>query len=160
MFDYGICEKDIRITRRELKKNIHTQHPIAVRVTTKVENLTWKWSGFAWLITFAITFILNAIFSEPTSEFIKAHSAFWPIMDMIWTPVVCSSIAAVIVKFITRTRFYRINNLPIENLAPSSSSFSSSSSYNSTISVNPASGMPMCGSVDINGNAPGHSHRY
>lgn len=163
MFNYGISEKDIRITRCELKKNIHTKHPIAVLVTTQVENLTWKWAGLAWLMTFAILFILNSVFSEPIPDSLKNFSIFVPILEKGLFPFIGSMIVAAAIKFITRMRFYIKNNLPIEKLPRKSSDFLSSSRSvsGSSMSANPINGYGMCGSVDSNGNAPGHrAHRY
>lgn len=161
MFNYGVSENEILITRKQLKKNIHTQHPVATRVMNKVERLTWQWSGISWLFLFGLFFSLNALFSAPTSEFIKAHSIFWPIFDKVFLPLLGATFFAVVIKGVSRSRFYRKNNLPTEKLPQYHCNASvHRSSCDASISVNPATGYAMRGSVDTGGNTFGHSSRY
>ncbi len=158
MLRYNIPKLLIIEARKELKKDIDSKHPSVRKLQKQANKASWR---HAKIVFFAV--LLWMIAFEAPHDFHTfrglglSDALFVVSFDILFFPVFFAIFAKCISLFI----FYHKNGIPIKQVPVSSStSFSSRSSYSSSISVNPASGLPMCGSVDINGNAPGHSRDY
>ena len=157
MFRYNIPKSLIIEARKELKKDIDSNHPAVRKLQKQAEKISWRQAKFIWVAMLLGTLAFNLPSDIHNFRPFSVSSVFFTLFDILFLP----TFVALLSKGISLLVFYNKNGIPVKTMPPSSSrGFSSKSSFNSSISVNPASGMPMCGSVDVNGNAPGHSHRY
>lgn len=159
MFEFNVSPDLIKAARKELRKNIDSQHAVVKRFNRHVERCSRKHFKKIWIVAFVFVFLID-IFSYNGEKyyFDLSHIAF-----LLFILFIVPSLVGVVVTNIFTHLFYKKNHIPVKDpvYTPSTSpSFSRSSYSGSTISVNPASGLPMCGSVDVSGNAPGHSRHY
>lgn len=157
MFEFNVSPDLIKAARKELRKNIDSQHAVVKRLHRQVERISIKHFKKIWAASFAAIVLIDII--SPfggDSYFSSFHIGFILIMLLI-LPALIGITASNILSHI----FYKKNYIPMRApiyIPSSNTSFSSSSP--SSLSINPASGLPMCGSVDVSGNAPGHSRHY
>lgn len=158
MLGYNIPKLLIIEARKELKKDIDSKHPSVRKLQKQANKISWHhakivfFAVLAYMIAFEVPHDFQAFRTLGLSDALFVAS-----FDILFFPALFSIFAKCISLFV----FYYKNGIPIKQIPVSSSTnFSSRSSYGSSISVNPASGLPMCGSVDVSGNAPGHSQHY
>lgn len=157
MFGYNIPKLLIIEARRELKKNIDSNHPAVRKLKKLADKVSSRQAKLSWVVIFFGTLLFSIKDYIHHFHIFGVSSLFFTAFSLLFTP----TLSAIFIKCISLLIFYSKNGIPLKQVPTcSSSSFSSRSSYSSSISVNPASGLPMCGSVDINGNAPGHSRHY
>lgn len=158
MFKYDIPEDIIKTVRRELCKDFHSKKPIVRRFERRVDKISSKHAKYIWLIVF-FSVLLIETFSLFNSSSAMPFNFFLFFGPLLLIPTVAFMFAKPISIHLFCKKHHIPDSVPVY-MPPSSTSFSRSSFSDSTISVNPANGLPMCGSVDINGNAPGHSRSY
>ena len=159
MFEFNVSPDLIKAARKQLRKNIDSQHAVVKRLHRHVDKCSIQHFQKIWIIAF-FGILLIDIFSYSGEKY---YFEFFHIGFILFILLLIPTIVGMgIAGFLTNV-FYKKNHIPMRQpiyIRTSSNSLSSSYSSSSSISINPASGLPMCGGVDINGNAPGHSRHY
>lgn len=159
MFEFNVSSDLIKAARKHLRKDIDSQHAVVKRFRRHVERCAIKHFKIIWAIA-SFGILLIDIFSYNGEKY---YFEFFHIGFILFVLLVVPALIGMVVTNIFTYLFYKKHHIPIKEpiyMPSSTPSFSRSSYSGTTISVNPASGLPMCGSVDISGNAPGHSRHY
>lgn len=156
MFQFNVSPDLIKAARKQLRKNIDSQHPVVKRLHRQVEKNSIKHFKKVWVVAFVFVFLID-IFSYNGEKyyFDLSHIAF-----LLFILFIVPSLVGVVVTNIFTHLFYKKNYIPMREPVYIPSPNRSFSPSTSSISINPSSGLPMCGSVDVSGNAPGHSRHY
>lgn len=157
MLSYNIPKLLIIEARKELKKDINSKSHCVRKLKRQAEKIASRHAQIA----AALVLILIAIFKIPGDihsfkSFGFGDVFFNVIFDILFFPF----ITYISAKMTSLLVFYKKHGVPLKTTPPSRSSFKPYTPYGSSLSVNPSSGLPMCGSVDVSGNAPGNSQHY
>lgn len=159
MFEFNVSPGLIKAARKELRKNIDSQHAVVKRLYRQVDRISAKHFKKIWAVSFASIVLIDIISPFGGDSYFSSFHIGFALTMLLILPVLIGMVIAGVMTNI----FYKKHYIPMRQpiYIPSSSSLSSSSySTSSSLSINPASGLPMCGSVDVSGNAPGHSRHY
>lgn len=154
MFGYNIPKLLIIEARRELKNDINSKHPSVRKLKRQANKIASNHARTA----FALVLMWAMIFKIPSDIHSFKNYGFGDVFfnvffDLLFFPF----FFYIFTKAISLLVFYKKNGVPLKTMPPSPRSTKSFTPSGSSLSINPSSGLPMCGSVDISGNAPGHS---
>lgn len=159
MFGYDIPAEMIKTARKELHKDFHSKHPVVRRFEKRLDKVSSKHAKYAWFAVFFIVLFVET-FSLLKSTSTMPFNFFLFFGPLLLIPTVAFMFAKPISIYLFCKRHHIPSSTPVYVPISSSSSSSRNLSSESILSINPATGLPMSGSIDVGGNLPGHSRHY